>query len=244
MAVHIDWLSIVDWLPLDLMDTNGMRRMYQCAEALADKDPLFIESFGWPMTYGIVKSRPPYALARRSEDSTRTLYVHPMASHFLFEVAGSFCTQHPDIVEAAAKRWAGNLSRIDVAVDFQTQVKPTEFAAAISETTVKTRSEFISSTGETVYRGSRSSDRFMRVYRYNHPHPRSHLLRVEFQLKRLYANALAGKLQHRVEFGGQHTFHFIWRLARCDDFNSAWGLILKIYKHFRAKLSKRFCGFL
>jgi len=49
----------------------------------------------------------------------------------------------------------------------------------------------ISETGETYYAGSKKSDRYARVYRYNAPHPRSNLLRIEHVFRREYAKVVA-----------------------------------------------------
>jgi len=48
-----------------------------------------------------------------------------------------------------------------------------------------------SETGETCYVGSQKSDRYARVYRYNEPHPRAHLLRIEHVFRKDYAKLVA-----------------------------------------------------
>jgi len=103
-------------------------------------------------------------------------------------------------------------------VDIETDVTPEAFLAEVRAPLIKTRSILKSSTGETAYIGSRSSDKFARVYRYKEPHPRSHLLRAEFQLKKSYANQLAQRIVDGVAleslasgFGLQFGFkHDCW----------------------------------
>lgn len=78
---------------------------------------------------------------------------------------------------------AGRCTRIDLAIDIETDVPPSEFARMREAGRIETYSRMVSPTGETCYVGSRKSDRMARVYRYNPPHPRSHLLRVEGEFK-------------------------------------------------------------
>jgi len=111
---------------------------------------------------------------------------------------------------------------MDIAVDMSCNVTPRQFAADVKDTPVKTRSEFVSSTGETVYLGSRTSERYARVYRYNEPHPRAKLLRAEFQLKGVYANEAALKLTEGEALNGiaaalgEH-FGFTHDVWKADD---------------------------
>lgn len=194
---HIDWLTIVGRRSVDEVDwsvTDAYRTAVTC---LADTSTSFMDAFGDPLRYSIVKPRAPYSFARRSEDASRTLYVHPLSAHFTFEASGTACQAARDYIPKILADFEGKFSRIDLAVDMECDVTPLEFDSHITEGRIKTRSRMSSSTGQTVYIGSRSSERFARVYRYFAPHPRSGLLRAEFQLKGDYANALA----HQVACG-------------------------------------------
>ena len=51
-----------------------------------------------------------------------------------------------------------------------------------------------SESGETCYVGSQKSDRYARVYRYNPPHPRADLLRIEHVFRRDYAKKVAAEV--------------------------------------------------
>jgi len=82
-------------------------------------------------------------------------------------------------------------SRIDLATDVETSldIKEIEHAGWAKRIT---STGFISShTGDTLYIGSRKSGAFARVYRYAPPHPRSGLLRIEHELKKEQARAVA-----------------------------------------------------
>lgn len=192
MTAHIDWLTIVGRREVDGADWSTNQAYISAADTLTDRCSSFIEAVGNPLTWQIVKPRAPYSYARRTPDCTRTLYVHPLAAHFTLEISGTHCTrmEHNHMYDLL-RDFGGAFSRLDLAVDMLTPTTPLEFDAYVTAPCVQTHAIMQSSTGQTVYIGSRSSERFARVYRYNPPHPRAHLLRAEFQLKGGYANALA-----------------------------------------------------
>lgn len=194
MSAHIDWLTIVGRREVDQKDWSVNAAYTTATEWLVDRAATFIDAVSNPLEWEIVRPRAPYSYARRSHDATRTLYVHPLAAHFTLEVSGQHCGRIPQFMPALCAAYAGHFSRIDLAVDMETDVTPIEFDAMVNAPRIATRSKMVSGTGQTCYIGSRSSDRFARVYRYNPPHPRAHLLRAEFQLKNAYANALADEV--------------------------------------------------
>jgi len=188
---HIDWISIVGRRRVDEKDWSTTDAYVTASDWLFDLCPIFKEAVGSPVHWQIVKPRAPYSYARRSDDCTRTLYVHPLSVHFTFEMSGAYCHKIAPLMPTLLHDFGGYFSRIDLAVDMETTVTPVEFDKAVDAPRIETRSVMQSSTGQTVYIGSRTSERFARVYRYNPPHPRAHLLRAEFQLKGAYANKLA-----------------------------------------------------
>lgn len=191
---HVDWLTIVGWRGVEQTDWTVNSAYVTAAQTLMDRSSTFIEAVGNPDRWPIVKPRAPYSFARRSEDNTRTLYVHPLSAHFTLELSGQWCKANAQHLPILLKDFAEWVKRIDLAVDMETSVTPLEFDEKVSTERIKTRSRMQSSTGQTVYIGSRSSERFCRVYRYFPPHPRAHLLRAEFQLKGEYANAYAEEI--------------------------------------------------
>ncbi len=74
------------------------------------------------------------------------------------------------------------ITRLDLAIDIP-GADPGEIAGSVDALRFKTRSSMQSVQGETHYIGSAKSDRMVRVYRYNLPHPRAGLCRVEFVLR-------------------------------------------------------------
>lgn len=83
------------------------------------------------------------------------------------------------------------LTRLDIAIDIETDTKPTDFVHAGYNNRIKSYGEQRSAHGDTCYVGSRKSQKFCRVYRYSPPHPRSHLLRVEYETKKEQAQIAA-----------------------------------------------------
>jgi len=84
-----------------------------------------------------------------------------------------------DLAVAANKR----ATRIDFAVDIETEETPEAFATLRDSRSFRAYAFYTTETGDTCYIGSRKSERMARVYRYNPPHPRAHLLRVEAEYK-------------------------------------------------------------
>lgn len=129
--------------------------------------------------------RAPYSMGFARADHGLYIYCHPRLDHVLFELTGQGCDslkpEHNPIgvLEALADR----LTRIDIACDMLCDTNPLDFVAKRDAGRFKTHSEFVSETGVTCYVGSRTSQRYARVYRYNPPHERAHLLRAEHVCK-------------------------------------------------------------
>lgn len=115
------------------------------------------------------------------------------ANHILVELPGTCCQQLRDddafdlIVTEAAER----LTRLDIAVDFPAGGSPLDFVSAGYNERFASHAELVSESGTTCYVGSMKSERFARVYRYDAPHPRAGVLRVETVLRSDYAKAAA-----------------------------------------------------
>ena len=198
IMVHVDWLTIVGRRQAQENDWTVHSAYITAAQDLDDRSSIFREAVGNPLEWEIVKPRAPYSFARRSADAARTLYVHPMTTHYTLELSGTHCQSIAEYIPRICADYAGQFARLDIAVDMETDTTPFEFDKLISAERVKTRSRLQSSTGQTVYVGSRTSERFARVYRYFEPHPRAKLLRAEFQLKGEYANGTASDIAQGI----------------------------------------------
>lgn len=107
-----------------------------------------------------------------------------------FSITGKGC----QVVRGALSRFIGEnrerVTRIDIAQDatFETSFSPVKHAQKVKS---RTRSIIESDTGETLYIGSRKSASFVRVYRYNEPHERAGITRIEAEFKSDYARSVA-----------------------------------------------------
>lgn len=90
-----------------------------------------------------------------------------------------------------------NVSRLDVAFDIDSEKTPAELVANWGVNgRITSRYTDITKSGHTEYIGAKTSDRFVRVYRYNEPHPRAGIPRVEFQFNKRIANKIANQLRN------------------------------------------------
>lgn len=142
------------------------------------------------------QGRAPYNASMQRSDNGVMIFANQRIDNALVELGGIGCDALGGVENELllVQEVADRLTRIDIAVDILTEVRPDEFALQRDEGRFKAWSESVSSTGHTVYVGSRHSDRYARVYRYNPPHPRAAFLRVEMVLKAEQAREGARRL--------------------------------------------------
>ena len=177
-------------------------------------------------------SRRPYTMAIPFLQGMIYYSDNPKVNHVLIEISGQGMQQLRDVGEdynVCMKAYldAINITRVDVAVDLETDTRPEDFTQHIAKRwTDVTRRK--SETGETVYIGSMKSDRYCRVYRYEPPHERAHLLRVEMVHRKKYGREVMNQWlqQHpRDEFAAMcanpYGFqHHDWQLHSDDKIRS------------------------
>lgn len=150
-------------------------------------------------------------------DTKFSVSFHPDKPYFTVECSGQTCDVIvnagclDEILHLAKPR----CTRIDFAVDFESDCTPAEFIGNNNERTIKGHAVISTETGVTQYVGSWNSERFARVYRYHEPSPRSHLLRAEVVSKGDYARALCAvaleegvvvaSLRAHVPYNWQHS---------------------------------------
>jgi len=119
--------------------------------------------------------------------------VNPKVPHFALELSGQGCdiARQDGWFEEFLTRTAHLVSRIDIASDIETVTRPLDFSEQRTANRQKTSGRFVSPSGETVYIGSQKSEQFVRVYRYENPHPRGNMLRVEHVFRREHAKLIA-----------------------------------------------------
>jgi len=108
------------------------------------------------------------------------------------EIQGSACRHHPPQITELARQAQHRITRIDLCADFETHLQP---IYATSNATAESRQTITSPSGDTVYLGSSTSERYARIYRYAPPHERSKFLRVEIVYRREYAQTIANLLK-------------------------------------------------
>lgn len=188
MRTHIDWLTFT-MTPEYPDDTHeGYAQALERAFTSMFGNDLTSKAFGgtWERRE---RSRAPYVDAWSMNNDTVTLFASPMLTHCCIEISGKGCEAliAKGLLQQALKCAKDRVTRIDIASDIETDVKPREFVEQTTSKRMRSGGYQVSDKGETCYVGSQKSDRYARVYRYNPPHPRGHLLRVEHVFRRDYA---------------------------------------------------------
>jgi hypothetical protein len=189
-------ISSIDWISFSFdMQANQQMMAFELwgrvAKSLGQQFPLASDMLVGGWEFEPRQGRAPYNSAQQRSDHGVMVYANQRLEHALVEVGGigmdtlGGVTQELALLEHVASR----VTRIDIAVDIYTDVRPDEFCSLRDAGRFKAWSEAVSESGHTIYIGSRSSDRYARVYRYNEPHPRAAWLRVEHVLKAEQAKA-------------------------------------------------------
>lgn len=192
MRNHVDWLSFtmqhVTWdsTPDDPYGESLGEEMFRTLGAA------FIEkamSGVWELRE---RSRAPYKHSWEIKGVGITVFASPTLPHFLIEISGAGCERIIELgeMEHLLRATQDRVTRIDIACDIETDTKPQDFVNVLTSKRMRASGYQTSESGTTCYVGSRTSERFARVYRYNAPHPRAHLLRVEHEFKREYAKSV------------------------------------------------------
>lgn len=192
MLVKVDWLSFTVRLPVG--EGRGVKETAQAVwNALYELDEELVARLFTGSEYAAAKPRAPYSDAFSWHNNGITLYFHPDLDHALIELSGKGCDAvlHEDWMWNILKPIQNRLTRVDIACDILCDTRPLEFTTQRAAGRFKSHSEAVSESGETCYIGSKTSNRYARVYRYNPPHERSMFLRSEFVLKAEDAKAIA-----------------------------------------------------
>lgn len=111
-----------------------------------------------------------------------TYYWHPKMANSLLQISGQGCAElrKLGLLDEIITTYFRQLTRFDVASDIKTDISPFEFLPeAEIPARISSRDKIETKTGKTFYVGSLKGAEYTRIYRYNHPHPRADLLRVE-----------------------------------------------------------------
>jgi len=220
----IDWLAFT--IPAPAKFTNRFGIDLETVLQLVEQDlgswwPPIVGGGNWKAENG----RHPYRWRVRNTETKVTLSFGRVNPHVYVEISGQACDyiSASRKIEKLAEEKCMRTSRVDFACDIQTDVKPAQFINNMDGKRFKSSGHFLSENGETVYIGSRESERICRVYRYHDPHPRSDLLRIEVELKGEAAKIAASYLKEMTvkevcqavnrPYGWRHP---IWDQAACE----------------------------
>lgn len=155
-------------------------------------DFVFDQTFG-DDEFTISNGRGGYKWSWVNKDNSARIFYGTNVKEVLVELSGLGCERlrAGGRIEKLIIMVQDDVTRIDLATDFETDVRPKAFVAAGCSGRFRARSEMKSAQGETCYVGSWKSDRFARVYRYNEPHPRANFLRIEHVFRKQYAKNVA-----------------------------------------------------
>jgi len=227
MRTHIDWLTF----------TMGLAYADETADAYANAIAYgFEDMFGLELRATVFgghwqkqeRSRAPYTDAWIQPEGGITLFASPNLTHCCVEISGQGCERliSQQLLNKLLTCCAARVTRIDIASDIETEIRPVEFVEKVDHERMRTSGHVVSDTGETCYVGSQKSDRYARVYRYNPPHPRANLLRIEHVFRREYAKVVAQQItQSEIEsiavsagkaFGWSHPVWDITALSTVD----------------------------
>ena len=191
---HVDWYSFT--VPLSSergIDPRSLNAEMRIRKAVYDANLPVLGDLLWSKDWKPSKGRQGYSGSFTEKQYGIRCFAAEGQRHIFFELSGVACLRVmsagmlDDLIQENHERTA----RVDLAIDLDGDLHPIEFVRNNCHAATKTRSEIVSSTGETVYVGSRTSERFMRVYRYNQPHERAHLMRIELEFKGDTAKGIA-----------------------------------------------------
>jgi hypothetical protein len=199
-----DIMNLVDWISFTLPYSSMFQKIestsiIEIKPHIRDEYPHisdYIMSFP-DLEQG--RGRKMFDTSFRSSIGGFTIYQRHSLKFTLFEFSGTGCAvlRKRKSMKDFIRLYGDRFTRIDCTTDIETDVDPLEFIKNRSTERFSSYSTEKSETGVTHYVGSKTSDRFARVYRYNPPHPRSHLLRVEHVLRNDEAKNVAAIMENR-----------------------------------------------
>ena len=141
-------------------------------------------------------SRRPYQQGIAKDDNFFVWYGGH--NHMLVEITGKFCSILSDCADNTFGDWLNRViqktshraTRIDLALDIKTDVRPVEVFKRGFNPAIKSLSQLTSQTGETVYLGSKKAEKYTRIYRYDIG-DRKDFLRIEQVYRRKSAKAIS-----------------------------------------------------
>lgn len=177
---------LIDWFSFTLPNDTPHDELGDTIKGLSET-----YTIGWYTSWGSflphptdwvkVKPNPPFRCALQMPETGARMEWGGGSDRLLVMLPGKACDHIRKLgkLDDLMTFYAPYATRVDFAVDMLCDTKPSAFVNARIHKRHKNLSFHTSEDGDTCYVGSWSSDRFCRVYRYNAPHERAHLLRAE-----------------------------------------------------------------
>ena len=195
-------MSILDWaaftVPIEFTEKQPgenafQKRIQRVVDKLAEWLPdVLVHS---TENLSVTTSQRPYRRAWKCPNMGWVINADWKRKECLIVFNGSACEQLRKVGGLAHKQVllmvAESGTRLDLATDIETMMDIKEIEVAGWTERISSTSYITSSSGDTLYVGSRKSEACARIYRYRDPHPRAHLMRVEHELKQGRARAVA-----------------------------------------------------
>jgi len=192
MDAKIDYLSFS--IMEDMRGKNGEAESGTVVHGiLREQVPLFGKDFVSQSSWEMGSPRGHYACSVFSPDTFAAVRWGGTANHILVELPGTACAlaRENGYIVGLIGSVAQRCTRLDVAIDIPDGGTPEHFVSYGYNERFSSHASIVSAEGSTEYVGSMKSERYARVYRYNPPHPRAGILRVEHVLRGSYAKAAA-----------------------------------------------------
>lgn len=193
---HIDWLSFT-FQGVPTIGGGGGAPHEEAVNGLVAINPHLAQILGDLGDLVEGSGRAPFKLSLRSSRGGVALFYGHRQGLCLVELSGQGCQWLRDNGQEmhTLDTHFDRVTRLDIAHDWRTDIAPMQFASLRDEGRFKSVGDFSSSSGQTVYIGSRTSERYARVYRYHAPHPRADLLRLEMVFRKDAAKAIVQYIQ-------------------------------------------------
>lgn len=192
MITKIDWISFSFEVKPN-GDGHELQTLESAIDGIRALDPSLVEFLSMGDGFEAGKGRAPYSVGWTHSSGGYRLYTNSVTPHALIEISGKGCDHLSDPISLNTLLTAtrNRITRLDIAQDILCDTDPREFTTQRSNQRFKSHSQVVSESGTTSYVGSRTSDRYCRVYRYKAPHPRSAFMRIEYSVKAENAKATA-----------------------------------------------------
>lgn len=178
----VDYVSFTIPVPQLLDQWETMDRL-DMGNLFDDRTTDFVEFLAKQENWRYFKNKGRFNQGVRFDDAGLSLLWGDKPDVTLAQFSGQGCKflRDNDLIEGVLNAWLDKITRIDLAIDFESDADPEDVARQLSNKRFKTDAHEKSNTGVTWYVGSYKSDRFARVYRYSDKLKRGNTIRIEYQ---------------------------------------------------------------